>query len=108
MLRLVTRRLIISIPLLFLVSALSFVLVSLTPGDAARTILGFNGNQAQYLQLRRQMGLDKPVFVPYWNWLSHTVRGDLGTSLLNNQPVTQALNERLQPTLSLILLATLL
>jgi len=108
MLRLVARRLLMSIPLLFVVSALTFVLVSLTPGDAARAILGTGASQDQYLQLRHQMGLDKPVYEQYWTWLSHAVHGDLGTSLLSSQPVTQALNQRLQPTLSLIIGATLL
>jgi peptide/nickel transport system permease protein len=108
MLRLIGYRLLISVPLLFGVSVLTFVLVSLTPGDAARTILGANGTPQQYAQLRHQLGLDQPLYGQYGHWLDRVVHGNLGNSLFTGEPVTQALNERLSVTLSLIIAATVL
>lgn len=106
--RVVARRALWSIPLLFGVSISTFVLVSLTPGDPARTILGQNGTQAEYEALRQQLGLNQPLWEQYWRWLSHVLRGDLGTSLFTGQPVTMLLDGRLTVSLTLIVGATLL
>jgi len=86
-----------------LVSALTFVLTALTPGDAARSILGTNTNPAAYQQLRSQLHLDRSLFSQYTDWLTHAVRGDLGSSLFTGQSVTSLLNSRLEASLSLIL-----
>lgn len=102
LLRAVVRRLLFAVPLLFVVSALSFVLVSLTPGDAAREILGPTASPAEYAELRQALGLDQPVYEQYWLWLQHAVTGDLGTSLLTGERVTSAIDARLPTTLSLI------
>jgi peptide/nickel transport system permease protein len=108
MVRLIAYRVLISVPLLFGVSILTFVLVSFTPGDAARAILGANGTPQQYAQLRHQLGLDQPLYAQYGHWLQRVVHGDLGSSLFSREPVAQALNERLSVTLSLIIGATIL
>jgi peptide/nickel transport system permease protein len=105
--RVVVRRLLLAAPLLFVVSALSFVLVSLTPGDAAREILGPTASPEEYAQLRQSLGLDQPIYEQYWHWLQHALAGDLGTSLLTGEEVTQAINVRLPTTLSLIVLSLL-
>src|SRR5690349_1117158 len=63
--RVVGRRLLMAVPLLFIVSALSFVLVSVTPGDAARQILGAEGSPEEYTRLRRALGLDLPLYKQY-------------------------------------------
>ncbi|MCB0998184.1 MAG: ABC transporter permease [Acidimicrobiales bacterium] len=102
MTRLVLRWLLKAVLLMFLVSALTFVLVSLTPGDPARTILGPQGTQAQYDALRLQMGLDEPLHVRYLDWLSDAVRGDLGSSLFNGESVTSLLRQRLGVTITLV------
>ncbi|MGW4874690.1 ABC transporter permease [Streptomyces chartreusis] len=96
-----------SAALTFIVSALTFVLASLTPGDAARTILGPSATPEQYQQLRRQLGLDEPLAAQYWHWLGRAVHGDLGTALSNGQTVTQTLEQRLGVSLSLIIGALL-
>ena len=96
-----------AVPLLFVVSALSFVLVSLTPGDAARQILGLDAPPEAYPKLRHELGLDLPVYEQYWNWVNHAVSGDLGASLFNEEKVTHAINARLPATLSLIIGALL-
>ncbi|MEU6284776.1 ABC transporter permease [Streptomyces sp. NPDC047028] len=105
--RLVVRRLLSSAPLLFLVSALTFVLVSLVPGDPARTIVGQHATVEQYEAVRAQLGLDQPLPVQYWHWLVRVFHGDLGTSLFSGEPVTSVLDNRLPVSLSLILAGTL-
>jgi peptide/nickel transport system permease protein len=92
-----------AVPLLFMVSALSFFLVSLTPGNAADQILGTTATPQEYAALRRALGLDLPLYDQYWQWLRHAVMGDLGSSIFSGQPVTQAIGQRLPVTLSLLL-----
>ena len=107
MVRMAAIRLLWSVPLLFVVSALTFVLAALTPGDAARTILGTNTDPAAYARIRSELHLDRPLLNQYVDWLGHAVRGDLGSSLFTGQSVTSVLNSRLEVSLSLILGATL-
>lgn len=105
MVRETIRWLISSLVLLFVVTVLTFVLVALAPGDAAKAILNARSGgytPQQYQQMRRQMGLDKPLPAQYWDWLDHLLHGSLGTDLFNGQPVTQALSSRIGPSLSII------
>jgi len=102
MTRLLARWLVTSVLLLFVVSALTFALAALAPGDAARVILGMNGTQEQYEALRLQLGLDDPLLVRYWEWLSGALRGDLGESIFSGQPVVEIIGGRLGPTFSLV------
>lgn len=108
MVRLILRRLALSVPLVLVVSMLVFVLEALTPGNAARSILGSGGTQAQYQALRRQLGLNQPLVVQYWHYIDKVFHGNFGSSLLTGQAVTTLLNQRLPVTLSLIILSTLL
>ena len=108
MLRIVVSRALWSVPLLFVVSIFTFVLVSLTPGDPARTILGVNGTPQQYQALRQALGLNKPLWEQYWEWLSKALGGDLGRSLFTGQPVTTLLDTRLVVSLTLIIGSTLI
>lgn len=107
MLRLVLRRLAWSVPLLLVASVVSFVFVALLPGDPARSLLGQNATDEQVAAVREQLGLDRPLWEQYWNWLRDAVQGDFGNSLFTRQPVTDLLNDRLEPSLSLIVGATL-
>ncbi len=102
MIRLLARWLVTSVLLLFVVSALTFVLTAIAPGDAARVILGMNGTQEQYEALRLQLGLDDPLPQRYWEWLSGAVRGDLGVSIFSQQPVVEIIGGRLGTTFSLV------
>jgi peptide/nickel transport system permease protein len=95
-------RVAVAVPLLFAVSALSFVLVSLTPGNAADAILGTNGDPAEYQALTHALRLDLPLYDQYWQWLRHAVAGNLGTSVITGQSVAGAIGQRLPVTLSLI------
>jgi peptide/nickel transport system permease protein len=106
--RLIRQRLLLSIPLLLVVSASTFVLVALIPGDAARTIAGPNGTDAQYEALRHSLSLDRSLPDRYWDWLTHAVHGDLGTSVFGQQPVVAMLDARLSATLSLVIGSTAL
>jgi peptide/nickel transport system permease protein len=107
MLRLIGRRLALSIPQLFVVSASTFLLVALIPGDVARTIVGPNATEQQYASLRGSLGLDESLPQRYWDWLSHAVQGDLGTSLFSQESVSSLLGSRLPVTLSLVIGSTL-
>lgn len=92
-----------AIPLLWLVSALSFVLVSITPGDVALQILGPFAPHSAYVHLRHAMGLDRPLYDQYWQWLGHALHGNLGVSTFTQgESVTQAIDQRLPVTISLI------
>jgi peptide/nickel transport system permease protein len=106
-LRAVELRLLTAVPLLFIATALSFVLLALTPGDAARQILGIEATPQSVLQLRHSLGLDQSVVEQYWRWLHSAVRGDLGSSFYTGQSVTQAIDQRLPVTGSLIVGAML-
>jgi peptide/nickel transport system permease protein len=88
--------------LILVVSAISFVLVSLTPGDPARQILGTQGTHQQYLALRRALGLNLPVYEQYWRWLRHAATGDLGNSIISGAGVGSQIGSRLPVTLSLV------
>jgi peptide/nickel transport system permease protein len=103
MARLIWRRLALSLPLVFIVSMLTFVLENIAPGDAARTILGLNYSPKNYQVWRQRLGLNQPLYVQYWHWLYGVFHGSLGVSLLDGQSVTTALNQRLPVTLSLVL-----
>ena len=104
---LIGRRLILAIPLLFIVSFLSFALVALTPGDPAVSILGSYATKAQYSALDRQLGFNQPVLVQYGHWLARVLHGSLGTSLASAQSVSTELNSGLGVTLCLVIGATL-
>jgi peptide/nickel transport system permease protein len=87
------------------ITAATFVLASLAPGDAAKAILSSQSGSyttQQYQQMRHALGIDQPLPVQYWHWLDGVLHGSLGTDLFSGQPVTQALNARLGPSLSLI------
>lgn len=106
MLRIVVRRLALAVPLLFLVTALTFLLVALTPGDPAADLLGTLAGKAQLAAVDRQYGFNLPVWDQYWRWLNHALTGDLGSSLVSGQPVIAQLDARLPVTLALVIGAT--
>lgn len=103
MVRLILYRVLWSIPLLWVVSALTFVLISLVPGNVAQAILGGDASAAQMASLRRQLGLGQPLWEQYGHWLDQAVRGNLGTSLVTGQSVSSILGSRLTVSLTLII-----
>ena len=106
MIRSALRWLLSSVALLFVVTALTFVLVSLAPGDAARAILSSQSStytQEQYAAMRHALGIDQPLPVQYGHWLNDLVHGSLGTDLFSGQSVAETLRDRIGPSLSIIL-----
>ncbi|MDN2579101.1 ABC transporter permease [Aquibium sp. ELW1220] len=108
MLRLIVQRLLALIPLLFIVSVMTFSFTSLLPSDPVDLILGETGTQEQHEMLRERMGLNEPIVVRYVQWLGRAVQGDLGTSFFNSVSVSTALMQRLPVTLSLTLVSALI
>jgi peptide/nickel transport system permease protein len=106
MLSMIGRRLALSLPLLIIVPTVTFLLAALIPGDIARTILGADASQAQYLQLRQSLGLNQPLLTRYFDWLGNALHGNLGTSLFWQQPVAALMDSRLEVTLSLVIGST--
>jgi len=103
--RYVLRRLLATVPVLLLVSLLTFALLWLVPGDPASMFLDTSATQEALERVRREMGLDKPFLVRMGDWYWRVLQGDLGTSLLLNRGVTEAILERLPVTLSLTAIA---
>ncbi len=104
----IVRKLIGVIPILLLVSIILFTIISLLPGDAAMGILGESANQEDLVRARAELGLDKPIYVRYGDWLGKVLRGDLGRALKSNQPVTEIIMQRLPVTVELTLLAVII
>lgn len=108
MIRLLVRRLVATIPLLFLVTLIVWALLLLVPGDPAFTIAGENATPSQVETVREELGLNDPAVVQYGRWLGDAVQGDLGTSLFNSYAVVDAIVDRLPVTISLLSLAFVL
>lgn len=95
------RRLLLTIPILLIVTIIVFSLLHFLPGDPAVIILGQEATPEALAALRAKLGLDQPLPVQYITWLGKVVRGDLGTSLITNQPVRQVIVSKLPPTIQL-------
>lgn len=108
MLRLIGRRLALSLPLLFVVSIITFVIQSFLPGDLARALLGVSATPEQYEAFRDALHLNEPVFEQYRIYLAGVFQGDFGTSVYTGQPVLATIAQRLPVSLSLIVGGTLL
>jgi peptide/nickel transport system permease protein len=107
MLKVIARRLLFAIPLLWVVATISFFLVSFIPGDPAQTILGESATAADIAKLRHQLGLDQPLLVQYVVWLGQIVRGDFGTSIILNVSTWDAIAPCIPITTTIAVLATL-
>lgn len=108
MLRYIAGRLIGTIPVLFLVSLLTFLMIHLTPGDPVRLMLGDDATADAIEALNRKLGLDQPLPVQYVRWLGEVVTGDLGESIRTRQPVLEAVGSRLPVTLELSVLSMII
>jgi peptide/nickel transport system permease protein len=97
------RRLLLTLPILFIVSVVCFSLINLIPGDPATVILGPEASEQAKEQMREQLGLNKPIVVQYVDWLGGVLHGDLGNSLVDGTPVSQLILQRLPVTLELAL-----
>jgi ABC-type dipeptide/oligopeptide/nickel transport system permease component len=98
---------VLTLPVLLGVATLVFSLIHLIPGDPAQAMLGEAAPQADVEELRRRLGLDRPLIEQYGAFLAGLVRGDLGTSLRTGQPVTSQILERMPATFELAAAAML-
>lgn len=102
------KRILSLIPVLFVVTIVIFMIMHLTPGDPASSILGLEASQEEIDALNEQLGLNRPILEQYISWVGGLLRGDLGDSIFMRQPVGQAIAEHIGPTLSLAILAQLI
>jgi len=96
-----SRRIIGAIPVLLGISFLIFLLMHIAPGDPVSLLLGDDATPADIERTRHEWGLDQPLIVQYWSFITHAVTGDFGKSLKFNESVTKLIAERLPATLEL-------
>lgn len=103
----ILKRMVLALPVLFGITVVVFLLVRLIPGDVIDAMLGTEASLRPEVreQLRKTLGLDRPLHVQYVTWLADIVRGDLGRSLRTGQPIVENLSGKLPITLELALLS---
>ncbi|WNS75165.1 ABC transporter permease [Bacillus sp. DTU_2020_1000418_1_SI_GHA_SEK_038] len=102
------KRLVSIIPILLVVAIAIFSIIHLTPGDPATTILGSEASPEQLESLREELGLNRPLPEQFIFWILDVVRGDLGSSIFMNKPVSEVFLSHLGPTLSLSIFAQII
>lgn len=112
MLTYITRRILIAIPMIILISIICFAIIQLPPGDYltsyASLVESRGGYASQHIMevLRERYGLNEPVIVQYWRWVSGFIKGDFGIAMsISDTPVVELIKERLPLTIVLNLLA---
>lgn len=108
MTRYILKRLLGMLVVVLIVLTIAFVIVRLAPGDPAALLLGPDATPEDAAELRDKLGLNSPIFVQYVAFVANAVRGDLGTSLFFNRPVTEVLLGRAEPTTFLALFSLLI
>src|SRR2546423_5580868 len=97
----ILRRLVLMLPVAFLVTVGVFMLIHLTPGDPALIVLGEDRSPQAIAQIHQELGLDRPLYTQYFIWLGRVVHGDWGRSITTHEPVAAAITERLPATVEL-------
>lgn len=103
----IIRRVLATIPVMAVVAIFVFLLLRLAPGDPAALIAGDDATSAQIQNIRHQLGLELPIWEQFLVWGGDILRGNLGTSIFSNMPVTTLIGQRLEPTL-MLMVATLI
>jgi peptide/nickel transport system permease protein len=99
------------IPVLILVSIAVFLIVRIIPGDPVLVMMGVDAedrariSETQYQAMQQQLGLDRPIYVQYFNWVSRIVQGDMGSSLRSRRPIFEVIFERYPATIYLAVIA---
>src|SRR5215207_11187800 len=104
----VFRRILATIPVMAIVALFVFSLLYIAPGDPAAVIAGDQATPADVERIRANLGLDRPFLVRFGEWVWRILQGDLGVSIFTNLPVTTMIAQRVQPTLSLMLVTLIL
>ena len=108
MLKYIIKKLILMIPVLIGMTIVIFMILHLAPGDPVDLIVGPNATPEVYENISRSLGLDKPLIVQYFTFLKNILKGNLGTSILQNRPVSELIAERFPVTFKLGIYALLL
>jgi peptide/nickel transport system permease protein len=104
----VVRRVLATIPVMAVVALFVFSLLYIAPGDPAAVIAGDQATPEDVERIRASLGLDRPYLVRFGAWVFDILRGDLGVSIFTNLPVSLMIKQRLEPTLSLMLVTLIL
>src|SRR6202011_2361272 len=104
----ILRRILSTLPVMAIVALFVFSLLYIAPGDPAVVIAGDQASPADVEHIRQALGLDRPFLVQFGSWLWRILHGDLGTSIFTNLPVAALIAQRLEPTLSLMVITLVL
>lgn len=99
----IVRRIIATIPVMGFVALFVFSLLYIAPGDPAAVIAGDQATPEDVARIREGLGLDRPFLVRFFEWFFRVLQGDLGTSIFTGLPVSQMIAQRVEPTVSLML-----
>jgi peptide/nickel transport system permease protein len=102
------RRVLATIPVVLMVALFVFSLLYIAPGDPAAIIAGDQASPEDVERIRASLGLDRPFLVRFFEWLWQVMHGDLGTSIFTNLPVSHMIAQRIEPTVSLMVLTLIL
>ena len=108
MLAYIGRRLLATIPVMAFVALFVFSLLYLAPGDPAAIIAGDQATPEDVARIRASLGLERPFLVRFGEWVWQILHGDLGTSIFTSLPVSQLIAQRIEPTLSLMIVTLVL
>lgn len=98
----ILKRIVQTIPMLIIISMISFAMIKMAPGDPVRSYVTPDMKAEDIERVRENLGLNKPVHIQYLSWLKQTLKGDLGYSLINYRPVAKEIKERIPATLILM------
>src|SRR6201995_2549566 len=104
----ILRRVLVTIPVMAIVSLFVFSLLYTAPGDPGAVIAGDQASPADVERIRQGLGLDRPFLIQFGSWVWRLLHGDLGTSIFTNLPVGTMIAQRMGPTLSLMIVTLLL
>ncbi|MBR0649591.1 ABC transporter permease [Roseomonas terrae] len=104
----IVRRVLATIPVMAIVALFVFSLLYIAPGDPAAVIAGDQATPEDVERIRQSLGLDRPYLVRFGEWVFRILRGDLGVSIFTNLPVSLMIQQRIEPTLSLMVVTLLL
>ena len=100
----IVRRVLATIPVMAIVALFVFSLLYIAPGDPAAVIAGDQATPADVERIRASLGLDRPFLIRFGEWVWNILNGDMGVSIFTNLPVTTMIKQRIEPTLSLMIL----
>jgi peptide/nickel transport system permease protein len=102
------RRVLATIPVMAIVALFVFSLLYIAPGDPAAVIAGDQASPEDVEKIRQSLGLDRPFLIRFGEWTWQLLNGNLGTSMFTGLPVTELIGQRIEPTLSLMVVTLIL